>query len=81
MEQTVTAAILKYNIAIEPVDWSNRERVITVEAVLSDSYGNEIGCVDTDVFEFAPNLPLALLKAYQIDRQIGKGKLVPEVNL
>lgn len=80
MGQTVTAVILKYNILIEPVEWSNRERAITVEAVLSDSNGNEIGSVDTDVTEFAANLPLALLKAYQIDRQIGKGTLVPELD-
>jgi len=80
MEQTVTAVILKYNIIIDPVEWSNRERIITVEAVLSDTRGNEIGSVDTDVFEYAANLPLALLKAYQIDKQIGKGTLVPELD-
>lgn len=80
MEQTVTAVIIKHNIVIEPVEWSNHERIISVEAVVADSRGNEIGSMETDVFEFAPNLALALLKAWQINRKLEKGTLVPELD-
>jgi hypothetical protein len=80
MEQTVTAVIMKYNIIVEPLEGSKRERLITVEAVLATPHGVEIGTVETDVFEFAPNLALALVKAWKIDRQIAKGTVVPDLD-
>ena len=80
MGQTVTAEIVGYNTVIEPVEWSDKERIITVVALVADSNGNVIGEMGTDVLEFARNLPLALVKAYQIHRQVQKGTLVPDTD-
>lgn len=81
MGTNVTAQVTGYNIRIEQNSPYESERVVYVVAVLSDSNGNEIGTVDTDVFEFSKNLPLALLKAYQINRKLANGSLVPEADL
>jgi hypothetical protein len=76
--QTVTAEIVGYSTVIQRVEWSDKERIISVVALVADSNGNVIGEMDTDVIEFARNLPLALVKAYQIHRQVEKGTLVPD---
>ncbi len=54
---------------------------INVEAVIGDSHGNEIGRVDTDIYDFARNLPLAFVKTYFLSKKIDNGTIVPEVNL
>lgn len=55
--------------------------LIEVEAAIGDSHGNEIGRVDTDHFEYAANLPLALVKTYFLSKKINSGKLQPAVDL
>jgi hypothetical protein len=79
MSQTMAVEVTGYQIHI------NRDDVlghyIEVVAVVSDPYGNEIGEVSTDTYEFARNLPHALIKVYILNRKINSGALVPEVNL
>lgn len=61
-------------------DWDGGKS-IEVIALVGDGYGNHIGEVSTDIYEFARNLPHALIKSYLLTRKIDKGIVVPEVNL
>lgn len=81
MGTNVTAQVTGYITRIQQNSPYENERVVYVVAELSDTNGNVIGTVDTDVFEFAPNLPLALLKAYWINRKLANGSLAPEAAL
>lgn len=75
MGQTASVEVTAYNIRVSALDEGFSDRIIEIFAVVSDSFGNEIGEVETDFFETARNLPLALLKVYQINRRIDKGTL------
>jgi hypothetical protein len=75
MEQTVTANITGYHMMVTPLDEGYSDRMIEIYAEVSDSQGNVIGVVETDFFDTARNLPLALVKAYQIERKLKKGTL------
>ena len=80
MEQTVSVEVTAYNIRVSALDEGYSDKIIEIFAVVSDSNGNEIGEVETDFFDTARNLPLALVKVYQIHRKIDKGTLELELN-
>lgn len=79
MSQTVALEVTGYNIHI--TDCAGLWYEIEVLAIVSDPYGNEIGEIQTDIYEDARNLPHALIKVYFLNRKINSGALVPEVNL
>lgn len=81
MGQSVAAEIAHYNVNVTPLYVDAQDRLIEVVAVLVDANGNKIGTVDTDHYEVAPNLPVALFKAYRLLRKLDKGTLAPEANL
>lgn len=81
MDTSINAVIVNFNIHIEPLlDGSGRERYLSVQADLETPYGDPIGRVETDIYDFAPNLPSALFRAYKLHQQIAKGKITPSVN-
>lgn len=80
MGQTVSVDVTGYKIWVSELDEGYSDRIIEIFAVLSDSNGNVIGEVETDFFDTARNLPLALLKVYQINRKIDKGTLELSLN-
>lgn len=78
---SVDVEVISSFVRIERIDEFGNERVITLIANVGDAYGNLVGEVGTDILEFAPNLPLALVKAYWLIHKLEKGTLVPELDL
>lgn len=80
MTNTHAVQVLGYHIHLSDELLGNGI-FIEVEAIIGDSYGDEIGRVATDYYDFAPNLPFALVKTYFLSKKINSGKLIPNVDL
>ena len=82
METTLSTVVTGFEIHISlwVEDEPSYGYIVDVKAKLETTYGQSLGTIDTDVFEDARNLPLALAKAYVLHRKINKGKIVPSID-